>query len=474
MANIIFGMFNVARTALITQQKALDITANNIANVNTEGYSRQRLNMEQNEPVRYEGGTLSTGVRANRVIQRIYDRFLTAQIADAAASKGRWDAQLETLEKAELMFDEASGYGLNDAMAEFWNSWQDVANNPSGYTERATLMANAEYMTEVFNKLSRDLTQVRTDSDISIMGAVNDINTLTDEIATLNLKIAEVEAGSLHSANEFRDERDLKLKELAGLIDVNSFEDADGFLTITTAAGHTLVDRTQSWNLSAQPDTLNDGLHDIYWVSSNGTPQEITDSISTGKLKGWLEARDSTIPDYLSRLDDMAVAMANAVNTQHANGLDLNGNNGLNFFAATTGADDIAVNSAISADVNLIAAALDDPNPALAESPPGGNGNALAMVDIQSRLLMSTSTATIDDFYNGLVSDVGRFVSQASINADHQETVSLQLNTYREEVSGVNMDEEMVNMVQFQSAYSAAAKLVTTVDEMLQAIIAMV
>ena len=108
MANIIYGMLNVAKTALITQQKALNVTANNIANVNTEGYTRQRLNMEQNEPVRYDGGTLSTGVRANRTIQRIYDRFLAAQISDAASQKGRWEAQRETLEKAELMFDDAS------------------------------------------------------------------------------------------------------------------------------------------------------------------------------------------------------------------------------------------------------------------------------------------------------------------------------------------------------------------------------
>ena len=474
MANIIYGMFNVARTALLTQQKALDITANNIANVNTEGYSRQRVNMEQNEPVYYEGGTLGTGVSANQVIQRIYDRFLSAQIADAASTKGRWDAQLETLEKAELMFDDASGYGLSDAMAEFWNSWQDVANNPSGYTERATLMANAEYMTEVFNKLSDDLSQVRTDSDQNIIGAVDDINTLTGEIAELNLKIAEVEAGSLHSANDFRDERDLKLKELAGLIDVNSFEDADGYLTITSASGHTLVDRTQSWELVTAPNPLNSGLHDIYWTSSSGAQEEITDDISTGKLKGWLEARDSIIPGYQSQLDDMAVAMATAVNTQHNNGLDLNGDDGLDFFTSTTGAGDIAVNSAIADDVNLIAAALYDPDPALSESPPGGNGNALAMVDIQSQMLMNGSTATIDDYYNGLISDVGRYVSQASVNAEHQETVSLQLDTYREEISGVSMDEEMVNLVQFQSAYNAAAKLVSAVDEMLQTLIDMV
>ena len=466
MANIIYGMFNVAKTALITQQKALDVTANNIANVNTEGYSRQRLNMEQNEPVYYDGGVLSTGVQANRVIQRVYDRFLAAQMAGAASQEGRWDAQLETLEKAELMFEDASGYGLNAAMSEFWSSWQDVANNPSGYAERATLLANAENLTLVFNKLSRDLTQVQTDSDISISGTVDDINKLTDEIAELNLKIAEVEAGSLHSANDFRDQRDLKLKELAGLINVDSFEDADGFLTVVSAGGHTLVDRVSSWNLAT--NTNANGFEDVYWESSSGAQQNITSDITAGKLKGWLEARDTIIPDYLTRLDDLAVTMANAVNLQHNAGLDLNGAAGLDFFTPVTGADDITVNSLILNDTNLVAAAD------AAENVPGGNSNAIALAEIQHQLLMSGSSATLGDFYNGLVSDVGRSVSQAGVNSDHQSTVSLQLATYREEISGVNMDEEMVNMVQFQSAYNAAAKLVGTVDEMLQALMAMV
>lgn len=470
MANIIYGMFDVAKTALLTQQKALDVTANNIANVNTEGYSRQRLNMEQNEPVYYQGGTLGTGVRANQTIQRIYDQFLMAQIDDAASQKGRWEAQQETLEKAELMFDDASGYGLNDAMNEFWNSWQEVANNPSGYSERANLTANAEHLTQVFNQLSRDLTQVQEDSDLSIEGAVADINTLTNEISVLNLKIAEVEAGKLHNANQFRDERDLKLKELSSLIDVNGFEDADGFLTIVTTNGHTLVDRTSSWELTTQ--TNANGFKDVYWESSSGGQQNITSDVSTGKLKGWIEARETLIPDYLTRLDDMAVTLANTVNTQHTAGRDLNGNTGAgnvaDFFTIVSGAADIAVNGAISSDTNLIAAADSS------ENVPGGNSNAVAMAEIQNRLLMSGSSATIDDFFNGLVSDVGRHVAQATVNASHQSTVALQLDTYREEVSGVSMDEEMINMVQFQSAYQAAAKLVNTVDEMLESMIAMV
>jgi len=468
MANIIYGMFNVARTALITQQKALDVTANNIANVNTEGYSRQRVNLTQNEPVRYEGGTLSTGVQAHREIQRMYDRFLSAQISAAESNLGRWDAQLESLEKTELMFDEVSGYGLNDALSQFWNSWQELSNNPSGYTERAALIGDTQNLTEVFNSLSDSLGEVQADSDLSIVGTVNDINNLTSEIAQLNLKIAEIEVGGF-SANEFRDQRDLKLKELSALIDVNSFEDADGYLTITTAGGKTLVDRASSWELTT--NTNADGFQDVYWVSSGGTEDNITSDISTGKLAGWLEARDTLIPDYLSQLDDIAATIITEVNNLHSAGTNLDGVSGVasgTVFFTGTDASGIAINTNIVSNPNLIAAAD------VSEAIPGGSENAIAIADLQNSLLMSGGSATIDDFYNSLVSQVGGDVAQASISTDHQSSVSLQLSTYREEVSGVSLDEEMVDLVQFQSAYNAAAKLVNAVDEMLAALIDMV
>ncbi|BBO88272.1 flagellar hook-associated protein FlgK [Desulfosarcina ovata] len=468
MANIIYGMFNVATTALITQQKALDVTANNIANVNTEGYSRQRVNLEQNEPVYYEDGILSTGVQAQQYVQRIYDQFINAQIAESESELGRWDAELETLEKVELMFDETSGYGLNDALSEFWNSWQELSNSPDGYTERATLIADTQNLTEVFNSLSTSLSEVQSDTDLSITSAVDEINTLSSEIADLNLKIAEVEAGG-YSANTFRDERDLKLQELSALIDINSFEDADGYLTVTTANGNTLVDRANSWELTT--NTNADGFQDVYWVSSTGTEENITDDIRTGKLKGWIEARDETISGYLDQLDDLAATIIDAVNTLHAAGTNLDGTtgtaSGTNFFTGTD-ASDIAINTDIEDNPNLIAAAD------TTESIPGGSENAIAIAELQNSLLMSGGTSTIDDFYNALASEVGSDVSQAEVNSEHQTTVSLQLSTYREEVSGVSLDEEMVDLIQFQSAYNAAAKLVTAVDEMLQTLIDMV
>jgi flagellar hook-associated protein 1 FlgK len=136
----IYGMLNVAKSALLTQQKAIDITGNNIANVNTPGYSRQRLLIQQNSPVRVDGQTMSTGVSADPQIQRFYNQFLSAQLIGENQNMGRWEAQQSALEKAELMFDESNGYGLNGAINDYFNAWQDLSNNPSG-GRRANLTA---------------------------------------------------------------------------------------------------------------------------------------------------------------------------------------------------------------------------------------------------------------------------------------------------------------------------------------------
>ena len=203
----IYGMLDVGRTALATQQKAIAVTGNNIANVNTPGYSRQRVNMEQNEPVRSDGGQMGTGVRANRQVQRIYDQFIESQIASEKQNFGRWEAQKEGLAKVELLFDEATGYGINNALSMFWGSWQDLSNNPTGHVERTTLVANSEIMSDTFNRMAADLDQLQSETDDAIQRMVDEINPITEQIAELNWKIASIETGG-NTANQYRDERD--------------------------------------------------------------------------------------------------------------------------------------------------------------------------------------------------------------------------------------------------------------------------
>ena len=461
MSNI-FGLLNIGQSSLLTQQKAIDITGNNIANVNTPGYSRQRLIIEQNTPVRAYGLTMSTGVTSDTRIQRFYDQFIGAQLNGETETLGRWEAQKQSLEKVELLFDETGDNGLSYALSEFFNAWQDLAKNPSGVVERDGLVSAGQYLTTTFNQVYSNLETLQDDIDNHVTNIVGDVNDMVDRIAELNRKIAQVEVNG-HNANDFRDERDLLVNDLAQLIDIQSFEDGNGNVNISVGNGKPLVDGTTTWDLTTSD---SGGVQNVFWNASDGTSVDITSQISGGELKGWIETRDSNIEGYLSDLDALATTIQSSVNGQHAAGFDLNGDAGQAFFTGT-GAVNLTVNANIIADSDLIAAA------GAGEGLPGGNSNAMAIADLQSAATMPGSS-TFNDYYSSLVGKVGADVQTATFNYSHQSSMVDSLENYRQEVSGVSLDEEMVNLIQFQQAYNAAAKLITTADEMLDSLMSII
>ncbi len=459
----IYGTLNVASRALLAQQKAISVTGHNIANANTPGFSRQRVNMETNEPLSFYPGQMGTGVRPVSV-QRVYDQFIGVQVNHENQSMGRWSAQKGALERIEMILDESTGYGLNQRMSEFWNSWEDISNNPGSPTERVVMLNKAELMLGEFHKIYQDIEHVQKEIDISISGTMEDINFTAQEIAVLNDKISQTETGG-QDANDYRDKRDLLLKELSSMIDITTFENEKGMVTALVGRGRPLVENIFSWNLSAQTGTSEH--KDVVWQDNNGNSAIITQDISGGKLKGWIETRDVKIPEYLNSLDILADSMINEVNNLHEAGLDLNGIAGESFFTGSS-ASDIAINTSIVDDVNLVAAA------SAGEGVPGGNGNAIDMANLKNRMTMSDGHASFNDYYNSLVSDIGSNVKQASINVKHETEMLTHLENYRESISGVSLDEEMVNLVKFQHAYDASAKLISTIDELLTTLINMV
>jgi len=463
MSNI-YGLLSIGQTALLTQQKAIDITGNNIANVNTPGYSRQRLTIKQNSPVRVDNQTMSTGVTADTSIQRFYDKFLGAQLTGENENLGRWEAQKQALEKVELMFDDSGGNGLSNALSEFFNSWQDLANNPSGVAERSSLVSAGQYLTTTFNQVYNNLSKLQNDIDTHVSNIVGDVNDMADRIAELNRKVTQVEVTG-HNANDFRDERDQLVFELSKLIDIQSFEDGDGNINVMVGNGKPLVDGAVTWDLSTAD---NGGVQDVFWQASDGTAVNITGQLAGGELKGWIETRDVLITDYLNQLDTLAGSIISEVNTLHSAGITLDAvtTTGVDFFTGT-GAANIGVNSSIEANTDLIAAA------GAGEGLPGGNSTAIAMANLQSAATMAGSS-TFDEFYSSLVGRVGADVQSADFNETHQSTMVQNLEQYRQEVSGVSLDEEMVKLIQFQQAYNAAAKIITTSDEMMDTLMGMV
>jgi flagellar hook-associated protein 1 FlgK len=461
MSNLI-GLLDLGRSALLNHQKAVQVTGHNIANVNTPGYTRQRANLTASIPVSNIPGQIGMGVEVTD-IQRVYDRFINRQIQAETEGMGRWQAQKGAFEKVELILDEANGVSLNQAMSEFWSAWQEVANNPDGRTQRAVLLSSSEYLATTFNKISADLQQLQDDLDISIDGSVDDINRIAAGIADLNHKIGEVEAAG-QNANDYRDQRDQLLKDLSVLIDVQSFENDAGQVTVLVGDGRPLVENPHHWQL----DTIqNAGGHaEVVWIDRDGNQINITPAIEGGKLKGWLDVRDVDIDDYMTRLDTMANAMITEVNDLHTLGFDLNGNAGVVFFNGTDAAT-IEVNPGLFGNPDLLAAS------GSVAGVPGDNSNAVAMAGLQHAQFAALGSTTFDDYHHAIIGEVGNGVRSATDYYNHQKAMTDSLDNYRESVSGVSLDEEMLNLVKFQSAYDAAAKMVTVIDELLDTVMNM-
>ncbi len=458
------GLLYIGSSGLMTQQKAIDITGDNIANVNTPGYSRQRLNITQANPVRVYGTTMSMGAQAQQKIERFHDQFLTAQLNGENENLGRWEAQKTALEKVEVLFDEISGYGISGAMGSFWSAWQDLSNNPAGQIERTNLLSAGQNLSTTFSQASNNIDKMQADFDANVQNTVTSINQIATQLAELNRKVTTVEVTG-HNANNYRDERDQLVFQLSKLIDIDSFEDGNGNVTVSVGNGKPLVEATATWAL----DTAEvGGVQNIVWRDSSGTDHDITNQISGGELKGWIYSRDVVVHGYQDRLDTLAGSIINEVNTLHSTGYGLDPAQPQIGFFSGSDASDMSVNPLIQSDTTRIAAASD---PAAV---PGDNSLAIDIANLQSGFTMSGGTSTFDDFYTSLVGDVGSDVQNAKVNFNHQTNMVENLQNYQQEVSGVSLDEEMVNLVKFQHAYNAAAKLITTTDELLTTLIGLV
>lgn len=452
----------IGRDALMTQQLAISVTGQNIANVNTIGYSRQRVILESTV-INSSDGPIGTGV-IDKGIVRTFDQFLNVHINEEIQQKGTWQAESESMQQVEIIFDEASGDGLSQHMSQFWNAWQDLSLNPSGYAERKTLTTSSADLASNFQEKYQYLNQIQKDMDNNIDAATDEINSLASKITDLNDKIVKMEMNG-SSANDFRDQREVLVNQLSEKINFTTSEDSQGRVILTLGDGNALVGNPPFGHLTT---TVNDaGYYDIVWDSDPST--SINESITAGNLRGWMNVRDSLVPGYKDQLDTLAEQIIEQVNAVHAAGQDLEGSTGTIFFSGDS-ASSIQVNPDILADVNKIAAA-GDVDPELIR---GDNTQALAMAGLQNSLTMDGSSATFDTFYNTLVSRVGSDVQNASMNLEHHTATVEQMGNYRESVSGVSLDEEMVNLVKFQQGYSAAAKLIDTVQQMMDTVINMV
>ncbi|WP_045223090.1 flagellar hook-associated protein FlgK [Desulfonatronum thioautotrophicum] len=242
------SLLNTGKGALLAFQSALHVTGENIANVNTPGYSRRSVRLEENPSIDFRPGQIGMGVNAREVI-RHYDYFIERQYLEKSSTMHRWDALHTNLRNVEMLFNESIGDGLNNVMAKFWADWQNLSLRPDDMASRSQLMSTAQNLTQIVNQVDRDLSHFQRQMDDFIRQDVDRANELLRDIAEINRRIAVHDIPGQNNANALLDMRDTMTRELAGLLDIQTQDKGNGEFFIMTTAGHTLVDGREYFKL---------------------------------------------------------------------------------------------------------------------------------------------------------------------------------------------------------------------------------
>ncbi len=351
------SVLDIAKEALLAHQLSVQVASHNVANVDTPGYSRQVLDLTNRSPVPTPVGQVGTGVKAELILRQ-YDQVLTQRIIDQNSTLSSFEAQEETLRVVEAVFNETQGVGLNDLMNEFWQSWQDLANNPENLAARQTVIQKGQLIQDHLSSVYDQVVQSRFDIGVRLDSAVKDINYITGQIADLNVEIATLEDPT-RKANDLRDKRDEMVKELAQLLDITYFENgSNGSFSILLADGHTLVDASEA----NQIEWANGQL---YWLDTLNSGKQLRVNIGDGqdlggKVGGWLEVNGELVADdpdnFFGRLDSFASSLIREVNQLHARGTGTS-----RFSADLFGTNEAADSAVLTTTVDAASTTVDIP-----------------------------------------------------------------------------------------------------------------
>lgn len=450
----LLATMHFATGAMAVDQGALEVTANNVANVNTPSYSREVPVLEESPPVVLGSLTYGTGVKLAQ-IHSVRDSILQLRIQQETGQQGQLNAFVTAMNQAQSLFTAGSG-DIGSQLSNLFSSIAQLSTDPLSISLRQGVLTAASNLALSFNHIASNLSAQRSNLDLNVVQSVQQVDTLTQQIAGLNGQIAALENVG-QSASAFVDQRDNLINQLSGLIDVSEIK-SDSGITLTTSNGTALVTGTQSYSLNTQADASG-----VQHVFAHGT--DITSTISAGALGGLLQVRDQTLPGLLNRLDTLASSLATAFNSANAAGFDLSGNAGGSMFTPPpAGGAGAAANMAVAiTDPALIAASSD--------GSAGSNGNLANFAAIQKQAVVAGATPT--DYYANLVFNVGNDVSNGTAELQSSQLVLQQLQDQRGSISGVSLDEEAANMVQYQRAYDSVARIVTAVNQMLETVINM-
>ena len=458
----IASILNIARSAMFAQQASIQISSNNIANVNTKGYCRLDPDLREAPLIPTDYGLLGNGVEIAGLV-RYFDKFLETTIAQRNTDLQEQKTAVTYFERIESILNEDSS-NLATNITEFFNSWQELSADPANLARRSSLVAKGTNLARTIRNLYAELNALQREIDQQVQGEVDEINRLTTSIADLNQKIIALGSSSQSEASDYLNQRAELLRELSGKMKVTSFEDQDGGLTVLTESGRALVDKSRSWMLKTQQDPTT-GFRTIAWDDGAGNLSNITASISAGRVRGLIDMRDQYLGNgFIADINNLAQTIITEVNSRHMEGYGLNGVTGIAFFNQATGdfARGMDLSAEITTDIRYIAAASSADDYA-------GNDNALRIASlVDADVMIDGQNTRFSTFVSTIMSNIGDLTKNAQDLSDHQESAMKVMEQQRESRSGVSIDEELTKLMKYQYAYQAAARLISVADEMFQ------
>jgi flagellar hook-associated protein 1 len=457
--SINFSHFEIGRRALNASQMGINLAGQNIANVNTPGYSRRQMQIAETVSLSPQGLSIGTGVRIVGTTA-FRDNFVQARIQTETGIAGRLAARRDALAPVETALQGSETGGLQNALSSFFGGFRDLEANPTSVPLRALVVQKGAALASAFQTTNNRLEALRNSTDAQLYTAVDRVNNLTQKVADLNAQISTAE-GIGSDASAMRDQRTELVTEIAGLTGARAVENTDGMVTLTIGEGRPLVSGTRAFSLEAN----NTPPFGLATITLEGDPAIFEEGTIAG-----LKDAVTEITKQIADLDGLAGAVVQRVNGLHTSGTDLDGAAGLNFFNDTppVTAANISINSVVAANPrNVVASPL---------TQPGQNGTVageIAALLTDPNTTAGTRTGSFSSIFGSMLVDVGEQISSADNGLQTQAAIIAQATAQRDAVSGVSLDEEAINLLRYQKAFEAATRFIKIADEMTQMILSL-
>lgn len=461
-------------TALRTFQRQLEVTGNNIANVDTPGFSRRTVDLVENEPTLFQqGGMQSLGNGVNIAsLNRIRDMFLEGRRVGAGSDQGRYEAHDLGMKRIETLFPEPGPNGIATAIDRFFNAWSGLSSNPSDTGARTEVQLAGRQLTDRVRGTYSSLVALENQQNQAIAETVSGIQKDMDEIAFLNQEIRNRQTTGAEP-NELLDRRDVAVRSLSSKIGITVNQFPDGSYVIASN-GRPLVEATGARQL---PTTFDASTYAL-------TDPTMPVSVRSGSLAGLMDNLNR-IQAYKSQLDTLANSLRTEVNTVHGSGTNSYGATGLRFFkdvpvtlpaTPQTGAIDFALDTAgvtgppsspgVGSDARAIASG--------STGTAGDGGVARSLSQLRESPITALGNVSFSRYYQDFVGQMGRDASYADSSLQTQTAVITQIDNQIQSVSGVSIDDEMANLMRFQRSYQAAARALSMMDQVMEELLNMV